>query len=271
MPKFSVFRGILLYCQLSQRTTDNRGVKVDLNSRDLALISVFSAFYPIVQLMNLGFPVIGGPGIISLALILGPINGLILGPLNGCIATAIGASIGMATGIGTSFSPLVVLNRSLGAVEAGILSKRYLAVQGQGKRMPGWLTGVLLLAVVSCLWYFFPVGRSAPFYPSLHLTGLLIALLLDGRISLFLQSSNRFKVVLGVAVASYCALLADHMLGTIIFISVMGWHTSRYSTLFMQILPISLLERITLAFLATIIGTPILLVSRSMGVKIQRQ
>ncbi|UCD73327.1 MAG: hypothetical protein JSW01_01425, partial [Candidatus Bathyarchaeota archaeon] len=217
------------------------------------MISVFAAFYPIVQLMNLGFPIIGGPGIISLALILGPINGLILGPLSGCIATAIGASIGMATGIGTSFSPLVVLNRSLGAVEAGILSKRYVDVQGREKRIPGWLTGVLLLAVVSCLWYFFPVGRSAPFYPSLHLSGVLVALLLNGNISIFLEGSNRFKVALGVAVASYCALLADHILGTVIFISVMGWHTSRYSTLFMQILPISLLERITLTVLATII------------------
>ena len=271
MPKFSVLREFLSYCQPSQRTTDDRGVTVNLDSRDLALISVFSAFYPIVQLMNLGFPVIGGPGIISLALILGPINGLILGPLNGCIATAIGASMGMATGIGTSFSPLVVLNRSLGAVEAGILSKRYIAVQGREKGIPGWLTGVLLLTAVSCLWYLFPVGRSAPFYPSLHLTGVLIALLLDGKISLLLSSSNRFKVALGVAVASYCALLADHMLGTVIFISVMGWHTSRYSTLFMQILPISLLERITLAVLATIIGTPILIVSRSMAVKAQRQ
>jgi hypothetical protein len=221
--------------------------------------------------MNLGFPVIGGPGIINLALILGPINGLVLGPVNGFIATAIGATIGMATGIGTSFSPLIVLNRSLGALETGVIAEKSIALTGWKRGIPGWLIGVLVLLFVSSLWYLFPVGRGAPLYPSFHLTGVLVASLLNMRTSTFLSSPNRFKIAIGVLAASYCGLLADHMLGTVIFISVMGWHTSVYSALFMEILIISMLERITLSILATIIGTPILLVARSMGVATQKR
>jgi len=248
----------------------SRGCLVGLRSRDLALISVFAAFYPIVQLLNLGFPVIGGPGIINLALILGSINGLILGPVNGFIATALGATIGMVLGVGTSFSPLIVLNRSLGAAQAGILVKKNVVVPGDRKRnIPGWLLSFLILIAVSCLWYLFPVGRGAPLYPSLHLSGALAAFLLNGKASSFLSSRNRLKVSVGIAVASYCAVLSDHMLGTIIFISVMGWHSQAYSALFMEILPFTVLERVTLAILATLIGTPILLAARALGVKAQ--
>ncbi len=241
-----------------------------IKSRDLALISVFAAFYPIVQLMNLGFPIIGGPGIINLALILGPINGLMLGPINGLIATAIGATIGMAMGIGTSFSPLVILNRSLGAAEAGMLLRETVKIsENQKTAVPGWILAIIVLAAVSCLWYLFPVGRGSPLYPLLHLTGMLAALLLDGRASRFLSSSSRTRVALAVAVASYCAVLTDHMLGTIIFISVMGLQSPRYSVIFMNILPVTAIERITLASLATLFGTPILLLTRSLGIRLK--
>jgi len=241
-----------------------------IKSRDLALISVFASFYPIAQLMNLGFPVIGGPGIINLALILGPINGLMLGPLNGFIATALGATIGMSMGIGTSFSPLIVLNRSLGAAEAGILLSESVKIAGNRKRpVPGWVVAAIILAAVSCLWYLFPVGRGAPFYPALHLTGMMAALLLDGRASRLLSSNSRPKIALAIAVASYCAVLADHMLGNIIFISVMGWQSSRYSAIFMSILPVTAIERITLTLLATLFGTPLLLVTRSLGIRLK--
>ncbi len=243
-----------------------------MRSKDLALIAVFAAFYPIIQLMNIGVPIIGGPGIISLAVILGPINGLILGPVNGSIATAIGVTIGMASGIGTSFSPLVVLNRSLGAAEAGILVKKRIPFPGsQKKELSGWVAAALTLIVVSPLYYLFPSGRGFPLYPLFHLTGALAAFLLDGRASDFISSHNRMRVALGVAIAGYCGVLADHALGNIIFIVVIGWQPLEYSEILRYIFPFAVAERITLAILTTLLGTPVLLATRKLGIGLQEQ
>lgn len=88
---------------------------------------------------------------------------------------------------------------------------------------------------------------------------------------------GRSSFVLSVSVASYCGVIADHMLGNIVFISVIDVFIPFFvieeyflkplglpdvPSLFMYMIPVSALERILFTVVATIIGVGLLLALR---------
>jgi len=76
------------------------------------------------------------------------------------------------------------------------------------------------------------------------------------------------KFVVAVGLASYCGIIADHMLGNLIFIGTMGILVPKFpnpSGLFMMILPISAVERFVLTTIATLIGVSLVFALRRAG------
>jgi len=76
------------------------------------------------------------------------------------------------------------------------------------------------------------------------------------------------KFVVAVSLACYCGIIADHMLGNLIFIAAMGILVPKFpdpSGLFMTVLPISAVERFVLTTIATLIGVSLVFALRRAG------
>jgi len=86
----------------------------------------------------------------------------------------------------------------------------------------------------------------------LYFLGIVMALygLLGGR-----------KFVVAVSLACYCGIIADHMLGNLIFVSLIGIPPE----VFMMVLPISAVERLVLTTIATLIGVSLVFALRRAG------
>lgn len=252
---------------------------------------------------------------------LAPIYGIIIGPYLGFISALCGGLItaGSAFDILTSFCPAV------SALVAGFLTQKY--VGNNGGRIRGWMVAAAVLGVLILGWYFTDIGRKAPFYPVLHIAGLLLIIgtrgwlanvikqgqtgnegwyvktgyllggitvmvlayvftrpyaadvpilpylwlpmFLIGGIAIVysLFGIGKASFVLVVAIASYCGVIADHMLGNLIFIGSMNLFISVSDVpglpgLFMYMIPVSAAERIMFTVVATILGVGLILAVR---------
>jgi len=109
--------------------------------------------------------------------------------------------------------------------------------------------------------------------PSYFFGGILIVY------GLFVKG-NGMKFAASVGLSTYCGIIADHMLGNIIFISVINWlipfeviqtyflqphGLPSVAALFMFMIPISAVERFLLAAIATVIGVGLVLTLRKAG------
>ena len=105
---------------------------------------------------------------------------------------------------------------------------------------------------------------------------------------IFGGGEGRGKIVLAVGLSSYCGIIADHMLGNIIFISAVDIlnlirleDIQEYfleplglpdiPSLFMYMIPISAVERFLITAIATIIGVGLILVLYRGGLLSRRQ
>lgn len=97
---------------------------------------------------------------------------------------------------------------------------------------------------------------------------------------------GRSKIVLAVGLSSYCGIIADHMLGNIIFISVINiliplsviqeyflepLGLPGIPALFMYLIPISAVERFLLTAIATIVGIGLILALHRGGLLFRKQ
>lgn len=250
-----------------------------LSAKDVALICVFAALFPVVDFLHLGFPIIGGQGRINFDALLGPISALILGPWLGFLATAIGALTGWFIVGGGTFGLFTTTAPMVSAFVAGAICMKRIGSSAYRVSLPGWLGGLCPLVILTGLWYVTWVGRAAPFYPVLQFAAILVILTLRGKMFEFFQGSGKRRVALAAALASYCGLVADHMLGNLIFINVIGWvlpvevienwlalfHLPDVPSLFMFVLPISIAERLIMTAIATGIGVSLVLALRRLG------
>jgi hypothetical protein len=101
---------------------------------------------------------------------------------------------------------------------------------------------------------------EAYYYPIPHLIGLGIILLFRGRITEYLHSEDKKRLALGVLLCAYPSTMAGHMLGNLIFIQLFNPN----ALLFITLLPVSIIERVTLTAIATIIGAPLVIVMRNL-------
>jgi len=223
-----------------------------LKARDITVVALLAAVYAVVSLLP-GFPVIGVPGSdIKLTRSLEMGYGVALGPALGPVAAFIGAVVGRAIAGGGSallFTPLALLSSFMAAT----MSKR--SVLG----FRGWIISFLLLTGILAVWYATSVGQSIPLYAIPHIFGLVIILVVRERIIDLLESQSKDRIFFGMLLLSYPSTMAGQMLGNLIFLAFF----SPSPGFFMSVLPITLVERITITVLAAVVGTPLLLAVRS--------
>lgn len=230
-----------------------------VETRSLTLVALLASVYAIGSFIP-GFPMIGAPGSkIDIVRSLEMGYGLVLGPALGPSAAFLGAIVGKTItggGVGMFFTPLALVSSFM---SASMKRQRLL-------KLRGWMISAILLSCLIIGWYATLTGREAPFYPVFHFIGLGIILLLGGRISDYLNSDEKGRLALGVLLSSYPSTMAGHMLGNLIFIKLF----SPSSLFFMTILPVSIVERLVLTVIATIIGTPLTMAVRGLFPDIMR-
>jgi len=150
-------------------------------------------------------------------------------------------------------------------------------VRVAGIRVRGWVIGALVVTLLIVGWYLTWVGQMAPFYPVIHWAGLALILAFRGKVLDLFDGGGKRGLSIAVFIASYCGLIADHMLGNLIFIIGIGWfipleavesilHSMNLPgipALFMFMLPISTVERVTMALIGTLFGTGLVFILRS--------
>lgn len=222
-------------------------------TRKLTLMALLGAIYAVASFMP-GFPMIGVPGSrIDLARSLEMGYGFVLGPLLGPSTSFLGALVGKTLtggGVGLFFTPLALVSSFV----AACLRRRKVFNQ-EGWALAASVSGLLILG-----WYLTPTGRAIPFYPVLHFMGLGIILVLRGRLADYLDSGERLRLTMGVALASFPSTMAGHMLGNLIFIQLFG----PGPVFFVSVLPVSAIERLVLTAIATAIATPLIVVIREL-------
>ena len=130
---------------------------------------------------------------------------------------------------------------------------------------------ILLGIVVIVLAYILPKPYlseiEALSYLSLPLYFLAGALILHG---IFGGEEGKVNFVAAVAVSTYAGIIADHMIGNLAYISLIGivfppeWLPST-PALFMSILPVSVVERLVFTAIATVFGVGLVLALRRAG------
>ena len=228
-----------------------------LSPRDIAFTAVFAALSVIVCKVIPGIPIIGGSGSIKFDAALAPIYGLVTGPFLGAFAALVGGLVAA----GGYLSILTSFCTAISAFVAGILTHSNYVVGGV--KIKGWSVGSLVILLLVLGWYFTWVGQQAPLYPILQLVGLLITLFFRGRLSNYFERGIGWKLGVAVCLASYCGIIADHMLGNLIYIA--NFPTLNWPPIFMMVLPISTIERTLLTIIATFIGFSLILSLRRAG------
>lgn len=241
------------------------------STRDTALIAVFAALFPVANILHLGFPIFGGQGMISISATFGPISALVLGPWLGFISTAIGALASWFIGGGSTFGLFTTTAPMVSAFVVGAFCAKRIGSSTPSLNLPGWVGALCPLIVLTGLWYVTWVGRAAPFYPVLQFAAIIVILTLRGKIFELFQSNSKRDITLAVALASYCGLVTDHMMGNLIFINLIGWvipfeNIETLPGLFMFVLPISIAERVIMTAIATGIGVSLVIALRKLGI-----
>jgi len=221
-----------------------------LDSKRITLIALLASTYAVLSLLP-GIPMIGASGsTIELVRMLEIGYGLILGPIYGPLTAFTGALVGnilQGGGLGIFFTPL-----------AGVSA--YVAASiGRDNGIRWWIgAGVLTLLVAG--WYLFETGRVVWYFPVMHVFGLLLIVLLRGRIGVWIGSKDRRLMGLGVLICSFVSTVAGHMLGNLIFILLL----SPEPALFVTILVVSFIERVGLTIGATLFGVSLLITVREI-------
>jgi len=177
-----------------------------LTAADVALTTVFTAYYALLGLVKIS-PIIGLPGqAITAAAIVAPIIGMLLGPYLGTLSAFLGGIIGFSLG---SLSPLSFVSGIASTFCAGMIrtGKRAVAV------------GVYLVLLV--LFAFFPNVGPAWVFPLelwFQILGLIIlASPFQSIASRFLGSKSNTRLLLGFFVICLVSTLAGQIAGSLVF------------------------------------------------------
>ena len=219
--------------------------------REIVLISSLAALYAAVSLLP-SFPIIGITGSrISIARSLEMSYGIILGPIIGPLTAFLGALIGKILSMdffGIYFTPLAFISSLMAAAMS-----RYRVFN-----IRGWIVASFISMIFIISWYATPIGRKAPLYPMPHLIGLIIILTWRDKIASYIYSGDKNKITRGIALCNFSSTMTGHMFGNLIFMTLL--YNIASPSFFMALLPISIIERLTITLIGTIIGVPLFLI-----------
>ncbi len=226
-------------------------------------ISYIAAGAAIVALANYipTFPVIGSGATMNAGMFVTPLIGILLGPLSGMIAAAIGGLIGeFIAPYGAVFGPITFLLPATCALVAGLVAF--------GRWKEGASAEVILLAVwyilTSIWWQGQPGAEIRWYFPFLHIIALVLVLITGSKIAKWIASENRKKIALGIFLAALAGTISEHLLGNAFFI-VMYSGPAKVFALVLFVYPI---ERLLAATIATVIGVPLILGLRKIGMEL---
>ncbi|HDI31225.1 MAG TPA: hypothetical protein ENF80_00230 [Thermofilum sp.] len=227
------------------------------NSKILSLTTIFAALYVIVSLLP-GIPVIGGKGKIEIAAFLPPLYGVFLGPLNGFVASWLGALLAWLLPPGTPkpWGLALTSASAFAALISGLSTKQRIGKIG------GWVISSLIILLLLFLWYLSPVGRIAYWYPIPHWIAFFMTLT-GGKWAFSLLKNSKY-IPLALLLVGYPGIMTDHMVGNLLFIYLgkyllgLGMEPSKMASLFLAVLPISILERGCMTVLLVMFGTPLI-------------
>lgn len=247
-----------------------------VSARRVAVVAVFTALSIALAKLLPNIPIVGlpqGQGSISPTVILYPIMGLILGPILGSLTAVIANIIVWIIPPQTIFGLLTIPAGGFSACVSGYIARR---------PNLGWMKAAVILAILVGCWYLTPIGFEAPFYPlPLHATAVVLTLIFNRRIHSWLEESSRsYRSIVALLVAFFAGIMADHMWGNLMFILGVGLYIPMRAIrdtlntlgvlavrmglpniplkglgdLFMFMLPVSAVERVTMTVIATLIG-----------------
>ena len=179
--------------------------------------------------------------------------GFALGPYLGPPTAFLGALVGKTLGgggVGMFFTPLALVS----SLVAACLARR------QVKGVDGWKIAASVLAILILGWYAIPTGRAVPFVPVIHLTGLGIILVFQGKLAEYLGGEDRRRLTFGAVLSCYPATMAGHMLGNLIFIQMVGPDP----LFFVSVLPVAVIERLVLTAIGAALAAPLLIMVRQL-------
>ena len=213
-----------------------------LSAVKVASIAIFAAVQALLSYLPYTIT-LGVSGEITLGLIGGSLIGIVLGPMTGGLAVLIGSTVAAflnpAGAIFGIFSPIPAF---FGAVGAGSIKIRR-----------GYIAGTLILASL-LVFYAHPIGREVFIYPWLHIIAMIVAFSpLAYMASSALNSSEPAKQTLGIAVAAFVGVFADHIAGS----ALAMWYFSIPSEIWYGVMPIYPVERIVALILVTVITAPV--------------
>lgn len=220
-----------------------------------AVIAVWAALIAVVTLVP-AFPMIGTGATFSVSAALVPLAGILFGPIPGAICAAIGAFIGQLIAPHTVFfGPLSFLIPTLNALCAGFAMQKR------------WYVPLVVIVILSLVWFAFPLGRSVWFTPLIWTLGIGASLVGWFAGSDWLGSDNRAKLFAGVFLAAMCGTIVDHNFGSL-------WALIMFKLpreIWLAVLPLAPVERTLFSLGSAIVGTPLLIGLPQIGVMVGRK
>jgi len=225
-----------------------------INTKSIAFIAIFAALYAVLGYLPL-FYIFGAYGqFITASLIIAPIIGIILGPVGGALAVAIGGLVGMAI---TGNAPMGIFTFLPGTFDAVCTG---LAFRGK------WYISAIIFTAFIIAFAALPSIGDARYFVWFHAVALF--LLLSPATTLateYVKTFNAQKLVLGVGIFAFIGVLVDHIVGSLIYQSIIAplppsiWEAVAF------IYPV---ERLLVTIVAAIAGAAIIRGVKSTGLTI---
>jgi uncharacterized membrane protein len=215
-----------------------------------AVIAVWAALIAVATLLP-AIPVIGTGATFSVGDALVPLAGILFGPVPGAICAGIGAFIGQLIAPHTViFGPLSFFIPMLGALCAGFAMQKK------------WYVPLGVILLFGLAWYLFPMGRTVWYAPLAYYSIGIIASLLLAVWPTWIASEQRGRMFVGVFLTALAGAIVTHSFGNV-------WAMIMFQLpkeVWIAVLGIAPLQRISFALGSAIVGTPLLVGLPKIGV-----
>jgi hypothetical protein len=214
-----------------------------ISAAKVALIAVFAALQALLSVFPYSLT-IGTSGEITLGVIGGSLIGILLGPFFGGAAVLVGSVAGIFLNpAGALFGFLTVVPPTMGAFAAGWTRLRR-----------GYISGATIL-VFLLIFYANPVGREVFVYTWFHLIAMIVAFSSIVYVEKpTFDSHDTGKSIVGITVAAFVGVLADHIAGS----AIAAWYFPPFpAAIWYGVMFIYPIERIVAFLLTSLIAVPV--------------
>ena len=236
-------------------------IKMNISSKEVALIVCFAALYVVVSFVPL-FKLVGGEGIIAATSVISLVIGLILGPLLGGLAVLIGGIIAPFVNPQIALGFFASVPHIAAAVCVGAL---------KNEKQP---ICVLIYLFSFIFFAFFPYIGPVWIWPWMlwfHIISLLImASPLQTKAIKNVSSPNPTSLTTGVIVTFLTSTLFSQVVGSIVFefLNIGNISLSYWLGEWQSLTLIYPVERLIIVAIATVIAVPVLKALRIQGFKV---